>query len=235
MDEDLAAAYLVLGDIKNHNDWDWAGADAAFQRALELEPGNSRVLRIVAELAFTLGRFEEAVVLNERALAIDPLSFAAYKNLGEAYFFAGRLHEAAVTFRKCLELNKEYPKAHHLLGRVYLVQSNPEAALTEMKRESVPVFRLFGLALAYHAAERQEEAETALAEFIEKYSHDAAFQIAQAYAYRGEIDRAFEWLERAYDQRDPGLTWIKGHPLLKNLEGDPRHTAFLKKMGLPVD
>jgi adenylate cyclase len=92
---------------------------------------------------------------------------------------------------------------------------------------------LQSLALAYHALGRKQESDRALAELIAKYQADWGLQIAEVYAFRGDADRAFEWLERAYVQRDSGLSLIKDDPLLKNLERDPRYDAFLKKMGLP--
>ena len=82
---------------------------------------------------------------------------------------------------------------------------------------------------------KKKEADAALTEYIETYQNEAAFQIAEIYAYRGETDKAFEWLERAYKQRDGGLSQMKGDPLLRSLERDPRYTAFLKKMKLPVN
>ena len=106
--------------------------------------------------------------------------------------------------------------------------------MTEIEQETSPLWRLQGLALAYHALGRKKEADAALAEFIAKYQADAAFQVAEIYAFRGEADRAFEWLERAYAQRDGGLTEMKGDLFLKSLERDPRYIPFLKKMRLPV-
>jgi hypothetical protein len=86
--------------------------------------------------------------------------------------------------------------------------------------------------LVNHALGKKTDA--ALATFIEENQHDSAFQIAEIYAYRGETDKAFEWLERAYDQRDGGLSYMKGDPLLRNIIKDPRYAAFLKKMKLPL-
>ena len=91
------------------------------------------------------------------------------------------------------------------------------------------------MALAYHAAGKKNEADAALLEYIEKFQNDGAFHIAEIYAYRSETDKAFEWLERAYKQRDSGLFEVKGDPLLRSLERDPRWPAFLKKMKLPLD
>ena len=102
-------------------------------------------------------------------------------------------------------------------------------------KESEHTWQKQGLALAYHALGKKKEADAALAECIEKYETQFAFQIAEIYAYRGKTAKAFEWLDRACKQRDGGLSQIKGDPLLRNLERDPRYTAFLKKMKLPVD
>jgi tetratricopeptide (TPR) repeat protein len=183
---------------------------------------------------FTLGRFAEAVALDRRAVELDPLSMAAYNNLALHAYRAGRLEEAAAAFKKALELNPEFPGSHTYLGWVCLAQAHPQEALAEMEREPEPFWRLFGLALAYHALGRKKQSDAALAELVAKYRAGWAFQIADVYAFRGEADPAFEWLERTYAQRDGGLTEMKGNPLLKNLERDPRYAAFLKKMRLPA-
>ena len=123
---------------------------------------------------------------------------AAHYTLGLHAWRAGRLDEAEAALRKALDLDPEYPGAHHLLGRVHLARSNPAAALQEMEREKEPGWRRYGLALAYHALGRKKEADAALAELLEKDEEDWAFQIAEVYAFRGEVDEAFAWLERAY-------------------------------------
>ena len=224
LDPNLAEAHAHMGWIKRIYDWDWTGADAAYKRALELEPANADVVRGAAVLAATLGRFDEAIALDRRAIELDPLRVAAHANLGLRAYYAGRWEEAEAAFRKALELNPQYPVAHMHLGRIYLAQSKPEEALAEMQKEPEPLWRGYGLALAYHAAGKKKEADAALAEYIEKFQNEAAFQIAEIYAYRGETDKAFEWLERAYKQRDGGLSEMKGDPLLRNLERDPRCT-----------
>ncbi|HYN15983.1 MAG TPA: tetratricopeptide repeat protein, partial [Terriglobales bacterium] len=234
LDANLAEAHAAMGRIRWAYDWDWAGADASYQRALALEPGNASGIGNAAVLAATLGRFEEALALDRRAVELDPLSVPTHYNLGVHAYLAGRLEEAVAAFKKAQELNLEYPASHATLGRVYLAQAHPQEALAEMEREPEPVWRLHGLALAYHALGRKKEADAALAEYVAKYHADWAFQIAELYAFRGEADRALEWLERAYAQRDGGLAEMKGDPLLKSLEHDPRYAAFLKKMRLPA-
>ena len=102
-----------------------------------------------------------------------------------------------------------------------------------MEHEKRDLWRHYGFSLLYYAVGRQTEADATLSEFVKNYQDTAAYQIAEVYAYRGEVDRAFEWLERAYAQRDSGLSQIKGDPHLKRLESDPRYAALLEKMRLP--
>ena len=104
-----------------------------------------------------------------------------------------------------------------------------------MQKELEPFWRGQGLALAYYAAGKRKEADATLTDVIKEYQDGAAYQIAQIYAYRGEADQAFEWLDKAYKQRDGGLAYLKGDPLLRNIEKDPRYRAFLQKMKLPLD
>lgn len=235
LDPNLAEAHAALGWIKSHYDWDWTGADASLKRAMELEPGNANVVRQAAGLAATLGRFDETIALDYRAAELDPLSVTVHYYSGIHAYYAGKLADAEAAFRKTLELNPEYPAARASLSIVYVLKSEPEKALAELQREPEPFWRLYGLVLAYQAAGKKNEADASLAELIKKYQEVGAIQIAEVHAYRGEIDPAFEWLERAYAQRDGGLSEIKGDPLLKNLERDPRWNAFLKKMKLPLN
>ncbi len=233
LDRNLASAYWVLGYVRLAHDWDWVGADASFKRALALEPGSANLVRASADLALALGHTEEALALSRRAVELDPLSAYVQCCLGICALYAGRLEEASASFNKTLELNPVYPTARTFLGRVYLAQSHPQEALAEVDREPEFFWRLYGQALAYHALGQKKASDTALAELTAKSAAVMAFQIAEVYAFRGEADHAFEWLERSYTQRDTGLLWLKTSPLLKSLERDPRWTAFLKKMRLP--
>ena len=102
-----------------------------------------------------------------------------------------------------------------------------------MQQEKEEIWRLSGLPLVYHALGRRSESDAALAVLKSKYGGEMAYQIAEVHAFRGEADLAFEWLERAYDQRDGGASQIKGDRLFHPLIDDPRYKAFLKKMKLP--
>jgi TolB-like protein/Tfp pilus assembly protein PilF len=234
LDPNLPEAYATLGWIRVSYDWDWSGADVNYKKALELEPGNATVVRRAAALAGTLGNFGDAIRLDRRAIELDPLSVSAFNNLGLHELYAGRLNDAEAAFRKALELNPEYPSSHMFIGRVELRRSKPDAALEEMAREKDPFWHQYGLALAYLALGRRQEADTALHGFIEDHKEDGAAQIAEIYAFRGDTDKAFEWLERARAQHDGGLAELKGDPLLRGLESDPRYAAFMRKMHLPL-
>jgi TolB-like protein/Tfp pilus assembly protein PilF len=234
LDPNLAEAHAALAVLRRTYDWDWIGADASSQRALQLDPGNPSLILEAARIASTLGRLDEAHDLTRRAAMADPLNVRVHYRLARYAYFLGRLDEAAVSFQNVLELNPEYPGAHEDLALVYLAQSRPDAALVEMEQEKRDLWRRYGFALLYHALGRQKEADATLRELVANYQDVAAFQIAEVYAYRGEVDRAFEWLERAYVRRDSGLSQIKaGGPHIKRLKSDPRYTALLEKMRLP--
>jgi tetratricopeptide (TPR) repeat protein len=230
LEPNLAIAHGVMGWIHLTYDWDWPAADASLKRALDLEPGNAPVIENKAQLDKTLGRFDEAVELLQRAVAIEPLSADNYYNLSITLSHAGRQKEAVAAAQKAIEISPDYAAAHVALAVAYLEQSLPQEALRAVQNEKDTSWRLIGFPLVYHALGQKKKADAALADLVAKLPMDAAYQIAEAYAFRGEADSAFHWLDRAFAQRDGGLTEIKGDPLLKSLEHDPRYTEFVKKM-----
>jgi serine/threonine protein kinase/Tfp pilus assembly protein PilF len=232
LDPSLAQAHLALGQIQQNYDWDWAAADASYQRALALEPGNAEVLQAAAGLAAILNHFDQALVWSRRGVELDPLQASSYHALAFYAWWAGRLDESEAAVRKGLEVDPQFPWLHAVLSRVYLARSRPQEALAEAEQDTTPELHLQGLALAYHVLARKEESDRAQAQLVAKYGKNSAFQIAEVCAYRGEVEAAFTWLDRAYIQRDGGLTFMKGDPLMANLERDPRYIAILKKMRL---
>ena len=234
LNPNLAEAHSQMGWIKTKYDYDWTGADKYIKRALELEPGNAAVINQAAFLAGTFGRFNDAITLLHRSIQIDPLRIVGYFNLSFYYYHAGLLDESLDASRKCLELNPQYPVIHTLRGLIYLEKRKLDSALIEMNLEIEPLYKMFGLAVVYDALGRKKEADFKLGQLIKEKQNEAEFQIAEIYAYRGEKNKAFEWLEDAYKQRDSGLTEMIGDPLLHNLEKDQRYFAFMKKMKLPL-
>jgi len=231
LDPNVANAYSVRGRIQRHFDWDWAASEASYKQALALEPWNAHILVSAAWLQGTLGRWDEAVAMARRAVELDPLSEASHEVLVEMLRRAGRLEEARSAYKKWRELNPDLEEEYW--GDV--LRSRPQEALTRAENRDEPYWRMHGQALAYYALGRKRESDATLAEMIKTHP-DWAYQVAQVYAFRGEADKAFEWLDRAYDLRDSGLaTHLKGDLFLKNIRRDPRYAALLKKMLLPPD
>jgi TolB-like protein/Tfp pilus assembly protein PilF len=233
LDPQLVDAHLAMGWIHMYYDWDWAASDASFRIALGLEPGNAQALRHAAVQALAVGRWSEAIDLGNKAIERDPLRLISYSNLGLALLAVNRDTEAEAAFRKAMELDPDGAFRHWAIGQALLLQGKTDSALQEMQQETEEVWRLNGLALVFHALARRSESDAALAALKDKYAENWAYQIAEVHAFRGEADLAFEWLERAYAQRDGGIAEIKGDPLMRGLVGDPRYKAFLRKLKLP--
>ncbi len=233
LNSNLPEAHAQMGRIKQQVDLDWAGADASIQRAIALEPGDSDIVRLAAGSAAILGRFDEALPLNRRAVDLDPLNADSWESLGEIEFFMGQLDQAAADCKKALELSPDVWFSHSLLSQIYITQGRPQDALPEIELVRSGVIRALLYPMAYYALGRKKESDAALSELVTKYHAGGAFQIAQVYAFRNQSDEAFEWLDRAYAQRDSGLIGTKVDPLLQSLHKDPRYAAFLKKLNLP--
>ncbi len=232
LEPNLAEGHATMGWIQSTHDWDWRGATESFDRALELAPGSAAVLRRAATLAGNLGRMDEAIELDRRAVAQDPLSAASYNNLGLHLHGAGQLAEAEAAFRKALEFAPRSPASRTNLALALVDQGRGEEALADALSEPDDWVRLWMLAIIHNAAGRRAESDAALHQFIANYQADSAYQVAQVYGIRGEVDLAFEWLERAFVQRDSGLNYVKADPDLRSLRADPRWDGFLRRMGL---
>ena len=226
----LAEGHAWMSWIRMYYDWDWHAAEASLQRALELAPGSVPVLTAAGVMAQNLGRLDEAIALHRQVVTQDPLRPAGYLNLGTALDASDRLAEAEAAYRKALELTPQGVAPHALLAANLLAQGRDDEALTEAAREPGEELRLWALAMIEHSGARLESG-AALKELIAKHQADAAYQIAEVYGARGEADFAFDWLKRAYAQRDPGLADIKTSPRLRSLHGDPRWGPFLRELG----
>jgi TolB-like protein/DNA-binding winged helix-turn-helix (wHTH) protein len=233
LDPNLAVAHEEMGDVKQLVDFDWAGADASYQRAIALEPGNAAFLASAAQSAALLGRFNEGLGLARRAVELDPLNARLRADLGQLEYWMGALDEAIADVKRSFELNQQ-GFGRITLAEMYVMQGRSQDALAEIEQlRTGSLFRLQLFAMAYHALGREKESDAALQELITKYQTIGAFQIAEVYAFRNERDTAFEWLDRAYAERDGGLRATKVDPLMKNLHRDPRYAAFLRKLNLP--
>jgi TolB-like protein/DNA-binding winged helix-turn-helix (wHTH) protein/Flp pilus assembly protein TadD len=233
LDPNLAAGYVALAWVGLNYDWDWEGAEVALKKAAALEPGGAEVLSYRSYLYESLGRLDEAIALTEQATVLDPLRTNAY--LGELLFYDGRYEEAKAALNKALALNPRLEGVRAKRSMILLAQGDAQQALQELAQEPSEWNKLTGEALVYRALGRQEDSNTALSNLAERHRYDSQYQIAEIYAYRGEPDKAFEWLERAYLERDPGLNQLKVDPFLQSLRQDRRYAELLKKMRLPLN
>jgi len=230
-DPNSARAYARLGQIEMDYDGDLAGAARHIEHALRLDPANIPAADVAGTLALSLGRMDLAIAMARSVVAHDPLSSNHYESLGTVYFFAGHFDEAIANNRSALKLNPERVGVHSDIGLALLAKGNATEAQAEFQREPSEAYRLIGLPMAYHALRQPAKSDAALAELIQRHEKDSAYNIAYVLAFRGEHDRAFEWLEKAVGYRDPGLFSVGQDPMFSNIHTDPRWLPFLRKIG----
>ena len=177
--------------------------------------------------------FPEAIVFARKAAELAPLNGRTWSALGALLLCNGQPEPAREALNRSLEINPEQALAPGWLGILLILKGKPAAALAVLNRSTSEFLRLTGAAVAYHSLGHAKESQQALDALISRYGHSAAYQIASVHAWRGENDRAFQWLERARTQRDAGLTMLQADPMLRGLRGDPRYAAFLREMNLP--
>ena len=231
LEPELPEGHIALGWVLADYDWDWKSAKTEMDRALALAPGDGDVHRASASLAMQFGRLEEAIALARRAVALDPLSKPAHVVLGDCFMRAGLLDDAIGSLQLALDLAPNAGITHYILSCARLLQGRVDDALDEAEREAIPYLRLLCITLAQHSRGDAVGSNSALRRLIDEGGSAVSFQIAAAHAWRGEVDAAFAWLERAYRERDPGLGESVAYPLLRALHGDPRWPALMRKMG----
>ena len=190
-------AHIALGPVQRGHDWDWTAADASFRRALELAPGDAQALRRAASLARILGRNDEALELIRKALALDPLSARTHRQVALIYLVRGPPGRSGGVVPARDRPRADRRAGHAFLAITRLMQGRAEEALRLAEAESHDVFRNVALAMIRHDMGSGQESDAALQALIDEFGWTAAYQIGEVYAYREEVDQAFEWLERA--------------------------------------
>jgi len=230
----LAEARAALGWIRCLVDWKFAEGLAELKRAKELSPANPTANDLLARIIVYLGRFDEAERQARQAVELDPLSTVTQGNLARVLYYAGKLDEADAVARKAAELQPTGAGSHRWQTLIAAQRGDGEAALREAQLEPDAGFRRFELAVAHYVRGDRQAADAALADLVANAREGFAYQIAEVYAVRGEKDKAFEWLQISFDDRDAGMLSLLVNPLLRGLRDDPRYKNLLVKLGLPA-
>ncbi|HEY0747809.1 MAG TPA: TIR domain-containing protein [Steroidobacteraceae bacterium] len=229
----LADGYVARGWLRISRKWDWAGAQADFEKALQLDAGDSTTLRRYGSLMAALGRVPEGISAAKKAIDADPLSNAAWGNLGVYYNGLGQYTDARKALKRALDINPDSVYAHWNLGLTELLEGHADKALAAFPESNATAFHQAGVGMAQHSLHHAPQSQAALDALLATMTERWAYQIAEVYAWRGQLDQAFDWLQRAYTQRDGGLIQVKYDPLLKSLRSDARYQVLLRQMNLP--
>jgi TolB-like protein len=229
----LAEAHAALGWARFFAEWRFDEGLAELRRAQQLAPWNPSTNDLLAPVVVYLGQLEEADKLAREAIEHDPLAYQARQSLARLLFVQGKLDDAEAAARKAVELQPTAAGSHRWQVFVAIERGDGEAALREAEHEPNERYRRFELALAHYARGDRPAADAALADLIERDRDVMAYQITEVYAWRGETDKAFEWLQISLDNHDTGLLSLLIDPLMHSLRQDPRYDTLLAKVGLP--
>ena len=228
-----ASTHIVRGYLLMLRDFDWPGSEAELRRAVELAPDDGDALYMLGVVRASQGDLQQAVDLTRKALELSPRSADWYRWLVTYLMPLGRLDEADQAARKAIELQPDGTYNHHLLAVIKVLRKDAAGAKKAADAEPEGPWRDFAVALAAQIGPDRAAADASLQECLERYSDGWAFQIAQLYAVRGDPDRMFEWLQRAWKARDPGMQSLLYDAVLLRYRDDPRYATLAKQVGLP--
>jgi serine/threonine-protein kinase len=232
---DQVDGYEARGLLRTAFIWDWSGARADLEKAISLSPGSANAQIRYAQLMAVRGRLGEAIETGRKAVQLDPLSPETRYQLGSFYNAVGDYALARETLKVALVNAPRHGFASRELAFTELLDGHPAEALAMFRAHHQEWVREFGTALAEHSLGHEVESRAALDRLHASNGRTALYQIAQIHAWRGENDLAFEWLERARLERDPGTRYLKYDPFMRPLRKDPRYAELLTRMKLPLD
>jgi DNA-binding winged helix-turn-helix (wHTH) protein/TolB-like protein/Tfp pilus assembly protein PilF len=229
IDDNLAEAHTAMGTYKI-TEFDWPGAEREFKRAIELDPNYPTAHLWYGFLLQGLGRQDENLAERTRALELDPLNLEINGGVGDAYFHAGQYDKAIEQETKALELNPNFQSAHQWLGQVYLAKGMYDKAISEFQQGWNKGY----LGWAYGVAGQRAEAQKTLAALLEasKQRYASPLDIAMIYIGLNDRERAFAWLEKAFDEHATYLLFLKVEPVYSGLLSDPRFQDLLRRTNL---
>ncbi|MFC2165904.1 protein kinase [Acidobacteriota bacterium] len=232
IDNTMAGAYLVIGVIKEIEDFDWEGARVEYKKAIELNPNYGIAHHWYALSLGWIGRYDEAISELKIAVELDPLSIHARVNIGVQYYNARQYDKALDVLKKTLEMDPSHIDTYTFLGHVYVQKSMYKEALTCYEKAG----STFRRGIVYAKMGEEEKAKMVLDELIKKEKHEyvSSYRLAILSFVLDEVDKGFRWLEKGYEQRDGSMAYIITEPLFDPVRTDPRFKALLKKMNLEL-
>jgi serine/threonine-protein kinase len=241
LDDTLVEAHATLARVLFVYDWDWAGAEKEFKRAIELNPRYAPVHQWYGSFLSAIGQHQEADAEERRAQELDPLSLITNFEVALAFYFSRNYDQAIDQFKKTLELDPNFPPPHTYLPAAYEQQGRFEEAIVGFQRAITltsggdKTLAMAGLGHVYAASGRKGEARNVLSELrtLSEHSYVPAHDVALVYAGLGERDKAFTWLETAYEEHSFNLSHLKVEPRFDPLRSDPRFADLLRRIGLP--
>jgi len=240
IDSNLAEAHTPLGIINMNYDWNWKAAEREFKQALQLYP-NSAFIHLNYSLILTLtDHHVDAISEAKLSRELDPLSSIINAHVSLAFIYAGQNDRAIEELKMAISINPHYFLAHHYLGCCYLEKSMFEAAIVEFEKAvelsgGAPIIVTF-LAVSYYEFGNKDKVDKLFDTLKKRTRHEYVPPLCFYYIHkvRGENDHAFEWLERACNEHDSFLPWLKIAPIEKHrIPDEPRFKVLLKKAGLP--
>jgi len=230
----LASAYAARATLRRNGDFDWAGAEADARRAVELAPNDGGSKFSLGVSLATFGKPTEAIALTQQAIETNPLRASWDTWLATYLMSLGRYDEAETAVRKAIALQPGGTGYYQLLTIIEIQRGDAKAALAAAEQEPDESWKRQAIAMARQIGDDKAAADAALQTLIEKDATFASYQIAETYALRRDADKTFEWLDKVWANRDPGITGLLTDPFLLRYRDDPRFAAFCKKVGLPT-
>tara|TARA_R110001583_G_scaffold195111_1_gene369231 strand:+ start:3776 stop:5521 length:1746 start_codon:yes stop_codon:yes gene_type:complete len=232
LDPNSGDNYMTLASFQELN-WDFEASVKNREKALELDPYNAIIIGTAANMTF--GDIQKSVELLKRSIALDPLVYVNFYNLGFAYYKLGEIEKAEEAFQT---FKTYYPNSeilHYMMAQVRVAQGRNDEALFEIEQETHEFFSLYGLNFVHYALGNTKRADELFNQFIKKYSESDPSNLADLYAFRGDKDASFKWLNRALEIKDPVLLEALAYPSFKIMYDDPRWLEYINKLNLPVD
>jgi serine/threonine protein kinase/Tfp pilus assembly protein PilF len=238
LDDTLAEAHTSLGWVTFIYDWDWAGAAREFTRAIQLNPQYSVARQWHSWFLAAMGRFDEALAEGRAAIDLDPASVSIRRSMGWLQYYARQYDAALENLRRALAMNPTSEETHRLLGLVYLQKGMTDDAATAFKEALThsenDALAFAGLGHVAARRGREDEARAVLEELNQRARVRYISPVAQAglCVTLGDVDAAFDWLEKAYLDRRGWLVYLKIEPILDDLRPDPRFQRLVERMRL---